>query len=274
MWIDRQAVLQRDLQRADDLARGDRVPGAALQRAVVGDHHHLAAADDADAGDQQRLRRLAVVVPVGGQRHQLEERRAAVEQQLEPLRARSACPARRAGPSARCGRSWRAACSALAQLGGQLQVVLAVGPVGRRAACRRGSSDAAHQSSSSSSARPRARAQTSGGAAVERVADREVAPARRTPSRIATISLCIFMLSITTSRWPAATASPARDRDRDHGARHRRGRDVVADGAAERALDRVDHRQLPRAAEGVHLDGVAVDRRPHGLGRGRPTVSS
>ncbi len=50
-----------------------------------GDHHHLAAADHADAGDEQRLRRLAVVVPVGRERHQLEERGAAVEQQVDPL---------------------------------------------------------------------------------------------------------------------------------------------------------------------------------------------
>ena len=51
-----QAVLERDLLRAQVLLDGDRVVGAALDRRVVGDDQHLAARDAADAGDDARRR--------------------------------------------------------------------------------------------------------------------------------------------------------------------------------------------------------------------------
>ena len=50
----RQAVLERDLLRADVLLDRDRIVGAALDRRVVGDDQHLAARDAADAGDDAR----------------------------------------------------------------------------------------------------------------------------------------------------------------------------------------------------------------------------
>ena len=47
-----QAVLERDLLRAQVLLDRERVVGAALDRGVVGDDQHLAARDAADAGDE------------------------------------------------------------------------------------------------------------------------------------------------------------------------------------------------------------------------------
>ena len=81
----RQAVLQRDLLRAQVLLHRHREVGAALHRGVVGDDHHLAARDAADAGDQPRAGRLAVVEAEGGQLADLQERRADIEQPLDPL---------------------------------------------------------------------------------------------------------------------------------------------------------------------------------------------
>ena len=51
-----QAVLQRDLLRADVLLDGQRIVGAAFDRRVVGDDQHFAARDAADAGDDARAR--------------------------------------------------------------------------------------------------------------------------------------------------------------------------------------------------------------------------
>ena len=81
----RQAVLERDLLRPEVLLHGDGEVGAALHRGVVRDDHHLAAAHAADAGDQARAGRVAAVHPPRGQRRQLEERRARVEQAFDAL---------------------------------------------------------------------------------------------------------------------------------------------------------------------------------------------
>ena len=76
---------ERDLLGAKVLLDGHRVVGAALDRRVVGDDHAFGAADLADAGDHARARRIAVVHAVGGERAQLEERRARVEQPVDAL---------------------------------------------------------------------------------------------------------------------------------------------------------------------------------------------
>ena len=80
-----QAVLQRDFLRADVLLDRDRIVGAALDGRVVGDDQHLAARHAADAGDDAGGGRLVVVQVPGGERRQLEEGRAGVEQLADPL---------------------------------------------------------------------------------------------------------------------------------------------------------------------------------------------
>ena len=89
----REAVLARDLLRAQVLLHRERVVGAALDRRVVRDDDALAALDDADPGDDPGRRRLAVVELPGGERVQLEERRARVDEPVDPL-ARGELPAR------------------------------------------------------------------------------------------------------------------------------------------------------------------------------------
>ncbi len=69
----RQAVLERDLLRAQVLLHGEGEVGAALHRRVVGDHHDVAPVHETDAGDDPRGRSAAVVEPVGGERGDLEE---------------------------------------------------------------------------------------------------------------------------------------------------------------------------------------------------------
>ena len=85
---DRQLVLHHDLLDALALALAGRRDGAALDRAVRGRHHAAHALDIADAGDRAAAGARAVLVvvhAVAGERHQLEERRAAVEQQRDAL---------------------------------------------------------------------------------------------------------------------------------------------------------------------------------------------
>ena len=75
-----QAVLARDLLRAQVLLHRDREIGAALDRGVVGDHHDFLPVHAADAGDDAGGGRGVVVHAVGGERRQLQERRARIEQ--------------------------------------------------------------------------------------------------------------------------------------------------------------------------------------------------
>ncbi len=65
----------------------DRVVGAALDGRVVGDDHApRGPADPADAGDDAaRPGAVVVVHPGGGQRAELEERAAGVEQPVDPV---------------------------------------------------------------------------------------------------------------------------------------------------------------------------------------------
>jgi hypothetical protein len=57
-----------------------RVVGAALDGGVVADDHHLAPGDAADAGDHAGAMHILVVHVIGGERADLEEGRAGVEQ--------------------------------------------------------------------------------------------------------------------------------------------------------------------------------------------------
>ena len=57
----RQAILERDLLRAEVFLDRDRVVGAALDRGVVGDDQHLATRDAADAGHEPGGGRVVVV---------------------------------------------------------------------------------------------------------------------------------------------------------------------------------------------------------------------
>ena len=81
----RQPVLDGDVQRADDLLDRQRIPGAAFDAGVVGADDDLAARDDADAADIAGARHVAVIVHVGGQRGQLEKRRAGIEQHFDAV---------------------------------------------------------------------------------------------------------------------------------------------------------------------------------------------
>ncbi len=80
---ERQAVLAGDLHGAQGLGHGDGRLRAALHRRVVRAHHALDAVDAADAGDQARAD--GVVGAPAGQRGELEEGRAAVEQEADAL---------------------------------------------------------------------------------------------------------------------------------------------------------------------------------------------
>ena len=81
----RQPVGGRDLLRPQVLLDRHRVVGAALDRRVVGRDDAVTATDPADAGDQPGAWGLVAVEPVGGQRRQLEEGRAGVEQRGHPV---------------------------------------------------------------------------------------------------------------------------------------------------------------------------------------------
>ena len=80
-----QTVLERHLLRAQVLLHRDRVVRAALHRGVVRDDHDLAARHAADTGDEARARRVVVVDMPRGQRRELEEGRARIEQPFDAL---------------------------------------------------------------------------------------------------------------------------------------------------------------------------------------------
>ena len=80
-----QTVLGGDLLGPDVLLHRHREVGAALHGRVVGDEHHLAPLDDANPGHDACARRVPAVHPVRGQRRQLEERSAGVDDPVDPL---------------------------------------------------------------------------------------------------------------------------------------------------------------------------------------------
>ena len=84
----REPVLAGDLLCAEVLLHRERVVRAALDRRVVGDDHALPSLDDADPGHDPRRRRVAVVQLPGGERVQLEERGARVDEPVDPLARR------------------------------------------------------------------------------------------------------------------------------------------------------------------------------------------
>ena len=93
----RQPVLEGDLLRAKVLLDGHRVVGAALDRRVVGDDHACRALDPADACDDPGAGGLVVVQARGGQRAQLEERRARDRGGGRSARGPGACRVRGGG---------------------------------------------------------------------------------------------------------------------------------------------------------------------------------
>src|SRR5207249_10929235 len=84
----RQAVLARDLLRAQVLLDRDREVRAALDGRVVRDDRALAALDDADPGDDARSGRLAVVHVPRGQGRKLEESAVGIDEPVDPLASR------------------------------------------------------------------------------------------------------------------------------------------------------------------------------------------
>ncbi len=80
-----QPVLLRDLLRPQVLLHRDRIIGAALDRRVVADDDAFAARHAADAGDDPGAVDVALVHAIGGERRELEERRAGIDQALDPF---------------------------------------------------------------------------------------------------------------------------------------------------------------------------------------------
>ena len=101
----REAILLGHLLRAEVLLHREGEVRAALHGGVVRDDDAGAALDDPDAGDDARGRRLVVVDPEGGERVQLEERRAGVDEPVDPLSRREL--AARAMALHRCGAASR-----------------------------------------------------------------------------------------------------------------------------------------------------------------------
>jgi hypothetical protein len=79
------AVLKGDVLRPQMLLDADGVVGAALDRRIVRNDDHLAAGDAGDGGNQARSGRLVVVHVPGGQRRELEQRRARIDQTFDSL---------------------------------------------------------------------------------------------------------------------------------------------------------------------------------------------
>ncbi len=75
-----QPVLARDLLGAQMLLHRHRVIGAALDGGIVRHDHAFAALDARDASDQAGAVDIVVVHPVGGERGELEKRRARIDQ--------------------------------------------------------------------------------------------------------------------------------------------------------------------------------------------------
>ncbi len=130
----RQLVLQRDLLGPQMLLHRHRVVGAALDGGVVGDDHALAAGHPSDAGDHPGTGALVVVHAVRGQRRDLEECAAGIEQGVDAL-AGQQLPAGDVPFPGFLAAAESGGRELVAQLGDQLDVLLAVGP---RSGCRGG----------------------------------------------------------------------------------------------------------------------------------------
>jgi hypothetical protein len=112
----RQLVLLRHLLGAKVLLHGEREVGASLHGRVVRDDHTLLAFDDADAGDDPG-RGSGVVVQIPRREGvQLQERRAGIDQPVDPV-ARSELPPRAVSLDRLLAAATRHVRRALAQLG-------------------------------------------------------------------------------------------------------------------------------------------------------------
>ena len=87
-----QPVLERDLLRAQVLLDREREVGAALDGGVVGDDEDRAVVHEPDARDDAGARRLVVVEAVGGERRDLEERAALVQQRVDAITRQELAP--------------------------------------------------------------------------------------------------------------------------------------------------------------------------------------
>ena len=116
-----QPVVQGHLLRAQVLLHRHRVVGAALDGGVVGDDDALAAGDPPDAGDDARGRGVTVVQPVRGQRGELQERAAGVEQRVDPV-AGQQLAARHVPLAGPLAATFRHPAELLGQVGGQVGV--------------------------------------------------------------------------------------------------------------------------------------------------------
>jgi hypothetical protein len=125
-----QMVRQGDLLRPQVLLHRHRVVRAALDRGVVGHHDALAAADPADSGDNAGAGRGVLVHALGGQRRDLQERAAGIQQPSHPVPRQELAAGHVPGPGGR-GTAQRPHPQAFPQFGDQLLVALARG--GRRA---------------------------------------------------------------------------------------------------------------------------------------------
>ena len=80
-----QPVFEGHFLGPEMLLDGHREIGPALDRGVVGDDEDFPAVDDADAGDHPGAGRLVLVLAVGRERAELEERRIPVEELIQAL---------------------------------------------------------------------------------------------------------------------------------------------------------------------------------------------
>ncbi len=120
-----QPVLEGDFLGPEVLLHRHRVVGAALDRGVVGNDQHLAAVDQADPGDHARAGRIVVVHAVGGQRRDLQERAAVIEQLVDAFAREEFAAGHMAFPGLfRPAQGCRG--EAFLQLAGQPQLGLAV----------------------------------------------------------------------------------------------------------------------------------------------------
>ena len=80
-----QPVLARDLLRPQMLLHGDRKVGAALHGRIIGDHDAFLSLHLPDTGDESSGRNLLAIEAMPGERRELQERRARIEQQADAL---------------------------------------------------------------------------------------------------------------------------------------------------------------------------------------------
>src|SRR4030095_8353558 len=80
-----QVVFERDFLGAQVLLHREWKVCPAFDRGIVGDDHRLTSVNGSDAGDDASGRGLAVIEAVGGERGELEERGARIEQGFDAL---------------------------------------------------------------------------------------------------------------------------------------------------------------------------------------------